>query len=105
MVSSIAVRHALSSSMRFVASAPAVAFLLAALSSLKLTDALLQRNKATQPPITINKNQSPRPLKLKPDERLVGHGTRVGDVYRLQSGKLIYIAPKGPTAPTAPTTP
>jgi hypothetical protein len=49
----------------------------------------------------INKNQSPRPLKVKPDERLVGHGTRVGDVYRLQNGKLIYIAPKGPTTPTA----
>lgn len=72
----------------------AVAFLLAALSSLKLTRALTDR-QTSQPPVTINRNQSTHSLMLKPNERVVGQGTRVGSVYRLADGRLIYVAPKG----------
>jgi len=71
----------------------AVAFLLAALSSLKLTSALIHHRQANQPQIAINKNQSTHPLKLKPNQRVIGHGTPVGTVYRLSSGQLIYVAP------------
>jgi hypothetical protein len=71
----------------------AVAFLLAALSSLKLTGALINHTHAPQPQITISKTQTTRPLHLKPGQRVVGHGTPVGTVYRLSTGQLIYVAP------------
>jgi hypothetical protein len=73
----------------------AVAFLLAALSSLKLTGALIHHT--TQPQIAITKNQSTHPLNLKPNQRVVGHGTPLGEVYRLNDGQLIYVAPKSTT--------
>jgi len=72
----------------------AVAFLLAALSSLKLTSALIHHSHASQPQITIARNQSTHPLNLRPNQRIVGRGTPVGTVYRLSSGQLIYVAPK-----------
>jgi hypothetical protein len=72
----------------------AVAFLLAALSSLKLTSVLINHAHAPQPQIAISKTQTTRPLHLKPNQRVVGHGTPVGTVYRLSDGQLIYVAPK-----------
>jgi hypothetical protein len=71
----------------------AVAFLLAALSSLKLTSVLIDHTHASRPQIAINKNQTTHPLNLKPNQRVVGHGTPVGTVYRLGDGRLIYVAP------------
>jgi len=71
----------------------AVAFLLAALSSLKLTSVLINRTRTPQPPIAITKQQTTHPLHLKPGQRIVGHGTAVGTVYRLSNGQLIYVAP------------
>lgn len=71
----------------------AVAFLLAALSSLKLTSALINHTHTTQPQITISKHQTTRPLHLKANQRVIGHGTPVGTVYRLSDGQLIYVAP------------
>lgn len=76
----------------------AVAFLLAALSSLKLTSALIHHTKATQPQVAINKTQTTRPLNLRPNQRVVGHGVPYGQVYRLSDGRLIYVAPKGSSA-------
>ena len=75
----------------------AVAFLLAALSSLKLTSDLINHTRTTQPQIQINKNQSTHPLKLKPNQKVIGHGTPLGQVYRLSDGQLIYVAPKSTT--------
>lgn len=74
----------------------AVAFLLAALSSLKLTGALIHHTSTSRPPIAVNRNQTTHPLKLKPNQRVVGHGTAVGTVYRLADGQLIYVAPSTP---------
>jgi hypothetical protein len=75
----------------------AVAFLLAALSSLKLTGTLGTLGHATttspHPQIVINNNQSVHDLTVKPDQRVVGQGTAVGTVYRLQNGQLIYVTP------------
>ena len=73
----------------------AVAFLLAALSSLHLTNNLIHHRPAAAPnAITAKKNETTHQLHLKPDQRLVGHGVRVGSVYRLSDGQLIYVAPK-----------
>jgi hypothetical protein len=71
----------------------AVAFLLAALSSLKLTGALIHHSTSTQPQIAVSTKQTTRPLQLKPGQKVVGHGTPVGTVYRLSDGQLIYVAP------------
>ena len=70
----------------------AVAFLLAALSSLKLTSVLINHTK-TSPQITISKTQTTHPLHLKPNQRVIGHGTPAGTVYRLADGQLIYVGP------------
>jgi hypothetical protein len=75
--------------------------LLAALSSLKLTGVLVHSSQASPPPIVVNNNQTTRPLVLRPNQRVAGHGTRVGAVYRLADGQLIYVAPSA-SATTAP---
>lgn len=72
----------------------AVAFLLAALSSLHLTSSLIHHGQRPQSnAITAKQNQTTHPLHLKPNQRVVGHGVRVGSVYRLSDGQLIYVAP------------
>lgn len=70
----------------------AVAFLLAALSSMDLTDALTGDGQAAPSPDSIT---------LKPGEvakdvpaggaRTAGEGEEVGTVYRLKDGRLIYV--------------
>jgi hypothetical protein len=81
----------------------AVAFLLAALSSLKLTGALIHHTRAAPPQIAVNKNQTTHPLNLLPNQRVIGRGTPVGQVYRLSDGRLVYVAPT--TTTTTSTTP
>jgi hypothetical protein len=74
----------------------AVAFLLAALASLDLTG-LLTRGEVTvvrsgpdgQTIITKRGKELQR-LRLRPDEEIAGQGTRVGSVYRLPDGRLVY---------------
>jgi len=79
-----------------------VAFLLAALSSLDLADALTQGG--LNPP----EDQIVVPLDADVQDvpadgaRVAGRGTEVGTVYRLDDGRLISVVPS--TAPT-PSTP
>lgn len=70
----------------------AVAFLLAALSSLNLTKALVHNGLRPVAPgtITISPGQTLHQLPT-PGARTVGPGTKVGTVYRLPSGKLVYV--------------
>jgi hypothetical protein len=71
-----------------------VAFLLAALSSLDLTDALTDQSKsATRPAdaVVANKDQQVKEIKLKPGERVVGRGEAVGTLYRLSDGRTIVV--------------
>jgi hypothetical protein len=82
----------------------AVAFLLAALSSLKLTGALIHHTRAA-PQIAINQNQTTQPLNLLPNQRVIGHGTPAGQVYRLGDGRLVYVAPATTTTTSPATTP
>jgi hypothetical protein len=92
----------------------AVAFLLAALQSVNLTELLTRKN------VTVVRNDSSgQTLIVKQGDQLktvhlsrqtvTGAGQRVGDVFRLADGRLVYVqrAPASsatPPATTAPTT-
>jgi hypothetical protein len=73
-----------------------VAFLLAALSSLKLTgllgkgDVSVVRNDANGSTLIVRQNQQVRTIRLN-GQRVVGQGTRVGSVYRLADGRIVYV--------------
>lgn len=74
-----------------------VAFLLAALSSLKLTALLGQKNVT----VIRNPGQSSQTLIVKKGQKLhvvhlgnqnvTGQGVKVGSVYRLNDGRLVYV--------------
>jgi hypothetical protein len=75
----------------------AVAFLLAALSSLKLTGVLTGKEKAALVPtgaaantIVVRQGQQVRTIRLD-GRRVVGQGSRVGSVYRLADGRIVYV--------------
>jgi hypothetical protein len=92
----------------------AVAFLLAALQSVNLTELLTRKN------VTVVRNDSSgQTLIVKEGDQLktvhlsrktvTGAGERVGDVFRLADGRLVYVqrapAPSAtPPATTGPTT-
>jgi hypothetical protein len=79
----------------------AVAFLLAALSSLNLTERLTKGGRTTRPPGTITVPSGATIESVPPDgRRTAGRGVQVGSVYRLQSGQLIYVLPSGASMPT-----
>jgi len=78
----------------------AVAFLLAALSSIQLTPEILGTNQRAAPArdaVVAKENEEARQLKLKPGERVVGRGERLGTVYRLQDGRTIIVRPRDRT--------
>ncbi len=81
----------------------AVGFLLAALSSLGLSDAVNENGltKPTLEQIPLQPGQTPQPV---PSEgvKTAGRGTPVGTVYRLADGRLVYVTGDGSTAPVAP---
>jgi hypothetical protein len=69
-----------------------VAFLLAALSSLKLgPDVLGRRAAAGAPAVVVPKDAQVRAVRLQPGERVVGHGRAVGTVYQLDDGRTIVV--------------
>ncbi|MET0929131.1 MAG: DUF2149 domain-containing protein [Aeromicrobium sp.] len=86
----------------------AVGFLIAALSSLGLSDAVNDGGlvKPTLQEIPLQPGQTPQPV---PDEgvKTAGRGTPVGTVYRLADGRLVYVTGDGTTTPVDPdaTTP
>ena len=75
----------------------AVAFLLAALSSLKLTDLLTKedvtvvRSGARDQTVIVKRGDRVQTLRVDPSRRVVGRGSRVGSVYRLADGRLVYV--------------
>jgi hypothetical protein len=77
-----------------------VAFLLAALSSLNLTEELTAGSKAepaTRPAdaVVTEEGERIKRVEIKPGERVIGRGEPVGTVYRLDDGRTI-IVPDGP---------
>jgi hypothetical protein len=78
----------------------AVAFLLAALSSLHLTSTLTRTGLAApaQQTVSVPKDQQVKDLP-RPGQKTIGRGSKVGTVYRLQDGRLVYVA--GAASPSA----
>lgn len=74
----------------------AVAFLLAALASLDLTgvltrgDVTVVRSGPDGQTIITKRGEKLQRLRLQPDEQVAGKGQRVGSVYRLPDGRLVY---------------
>jgi hypothetical protein len=85
----------------------AVAFLLAALQSVNLTDLLTQQNVTvvrtdkTGKTIITKQGDQIKTVRLSKDA-VTGAGTPVGQVYRLSDGRLVYV--QGKNAPGAGTT-
>ncbi len=76
----------------------AVAFLLAALQSVNLTDLLtednvtiVRRDASGAQTIVVKKGERLQTLELGRD-RAAGSGTPVGSVFRLPDGRLVYVA-------------
>jgi hypothetical protein len=92
-----------------------VAFLLAALSSLKLDDILTNerveviRNTSKGQQIITRQGQKVTRIQLQPGQKVVGRGDRIGSVYRLNDGRIVYVedgaAPPAGSTPANPTTP
>jgi hypothetical protein len=74
----------------------AVAFLLAALASLDLTGVLTRgditvvRSGPDGQTIITKRGEELQRLRLRSDQRVAGKGRRVGSVYRLSDGSLVY---------------
>jgi hypothetical protein len=74
----------------------AVAFLLAALQSVKLTDLLthsnvtILRTEPTGQTIIVKKGDNIKTVQLS-GKKVIGSGHRVGSVYRLADGRLVYV--------------
>jgi hypothetical protein len=74
----------------------ALAFLLAALSSLELSDLLTEedvtvvRRTAGTETVIVKEGDETRTVRLD-GRRVVGQGERIGSVYRLQDGRTVYV--------------
>jgi hypothetical protein len=74
----------------------AVAFLLAALSSLKLSDLLTEENVTVvrsskgSETVIVKKGDQVRSVELN-GRRVVGEGRRIGSVYRLEDGRTVFV--------------
>ena len=82
-----------------------VAFLLAALSSLHLSQALVNPDKSSQPPITVRQGSHVDELDLQPNGQVIGHGVPAGTVYRLDNGQLVYVQDGGSASASTPSDP
>jgi hypothetical protein len=74
----------------------AVAFLLAALSSLKLSDLLTEENVTVvrsskgSETVIVKKGDRVRSVELN-GRRVVGEGRRIGSVFRLEDGRTVFV--------------
>jgi hypothetical protein len=74
----------------------AVAFLLAALSSLKLSDLLTDRDVTVvrsgqgENTVIVKQGQRVETVRLQ-GRRVAGEGRRIGSVYRLEDGRTIFV--------------
>jgi hypothetical protein len=74
-----------------------VAFLLAALSSLDLTEAITGKEKATTErtapadAVVTQKDDRVKEVQLDPDQKVVGRGKPIGTVYQLSDGRTVVV--------------
>lgn len=87
----------------------AVAFLLAALSSINLTPDVLKSRQASQQQQTVPKDsvltkpgQKVEQIQVEPGATVVGQGKKLGEVYQLSDGRTVIVRPKGATGATGP---
>lgn len=79
----------------------AVAFLLAALQSVNLTDLLTKtdvtvlRTDASGQTVIVKEGEKIKTVRLS-QKSVTGTGKRVGEVYRLADGRLVYVTGKTP---------
>jgi hypothetical protein len=79
----------------------AVAFLLAALQAVNLTDLLTKTNvtvlrtDASGQTVIVKEGDEVKTVKLS-DQTVTGTGERLGEVYRLSDGRLVYVKGKTP---------
>jgi hypothetical protein len=82
----------------------AVAFLLAALQSVNLTDLLTKsdvtilRTEANSQTLIVKEGEKIKTVRLS-KETVTGSGRRVGEVFRLEDGRLVYVTGKGTATP------
>lgn len=79
-----------------------VAFLLAALSSLHLDTAITRKATKPTPGSITAPDGSTVGNAPATGQRVVGKGSKVGSVYRLNDGRLIYVVPPAAKPTTAP---
>src|SRR4051794_39769241 len=84
-----------------------VAFLLAALASLKLGDLFTNedvtviRNTKDGQQLVVRKDQKVQTIDLK-GKKVVGRGTAIGTVYKLNDGRIVYVEGEPATSATPP---
>jgi hypothetical protein len=80
-------------------------FLLAALSALKLSSAITEDGLKRNDQIRVSKNAPVRPVPAD-QTKVIGNGSEVGKVYRLQDGRLVYVVePSTSASPSASPSP
>lgn len=74
----------------------AVAFLLAALASAKVTasQAQFEQQTAARDAIVVTERERVRNIQLRNGERAAGRGSEVGVVYRLSDGRTVIVEQK-----------
>lgn len=82
----------------------AVAFLLAALSSVNLTPDVLRQKQAVKTQtvpkdsILTKPGEKVETITVEPGSTVVGQGKRLGEVYQLSDGRTVIVRPGGATA-------
>lgn len=86
-----------------------VAFLLAALSALDLTDVITDPDRNLEQSATVpadsvitSPDETTEPITIEPGETVVGQGEPLGTVYELDDGRTILVRP-GATGETGAT--
>jgi hypothetical protein len=86
----------------------AVAFLLAALSSVNLTPDVLKSKQANQQQtvpkdsVVQRPNEKVEEIPVQPGSTVVGKGKKLGEVYQLSDGRTVIVKPGGATGSTGP---
>lgn len=71
-----------------------VAFLLAALSSLNLTEAITgdaKKQSQSADKVVAGKGDKVKEVEVKPGEKVVGRGEAIGTVYELSDGRTVIV--------------
>lgn len=88
-----------------------VAFLLAALSSLDLTEVITDPDKNLEQQATVpadsvvtNPDETTEQITIEPGQTVVGQGEPIGQLYQLEDGRTILVKPgEGTTGATGAT--